>query len=575
MLSRMVALASCLLCTSVFSTVSADDATLANWAAPPYWSAPAATGTDRAGSPSEAAVRGSARAALVLPAPPLPFFALLPCRLVDTRGNAPLIGGYLPSATVRSYTLTGVCNVPANAQAISLNATVVNPAGPGFLTLWPQGAAFPPVSTLNYLAGQTIMNAAVVPLSVGGGISMALGVSGGDVILDTNGYYAAVPSVTSLNTFTGDLTLSAGTNVTITPAGNTLTFAASVPAGPTGPTGATGLTGPAGPAGATGAQGIQGLTGATGPTGPTGATGLTGATGAQGIQGNQGNQGFIGATGPTGPTGAQGLAGITGAMGATGPAGATGGQGPAGQTGATGPIGPIGPAGADAVYVGVNWGLIARNTIGSPVAALRAGPFGSFGVTDNPPKGVGSLGIEIADPTAKVAFGNEVDFYNMNVSALTAVGFNVFTTGENSSTPVVPVNGTVNMPGITFEINPRTAGGTTATYSSLVFMPGANSTSNRWSGYIDAATPTTGLWGLTGSQFNQPATIAAFCGINGPRCTFAQVQTFLATGTGATIYSVAVAKGRDYGWAGAVDGLRINATVYDFEPFGVKAVPAP
>ena len=160
----------------------------------------------------------------------------------------------------------------------------------------------------------------------------------------------------------------------------------------------------------------------------------------------------------------------------------------------------------------------------------------------------------------------------MNVSALTAVGFNVFTTAENSQTPVVPANGTLNMPGITFEINPHGAGLSSTTYSSLVFMPAANSTSNRWSGYIDATT--TGLWGLTGSAFNSPATTAN-CGINGPRCTFAQVQAFLATGSGATIYSVAVTKGRDYAWQGAVDGLRINGTIYDFEPLGVKTVPVP
>lgn len=60
-----------------------------------------------------------------------------------------------------------------------------------------------------------------------------------------------------------------------------------------------------------------------------------------------------------------------------------------------------------------------------------------------------------------------------------------------------------------------------------------------------------------------------------PRCTFAQVKAFLATGTGAKIFSVVVAKGRDYAWQGAVDGLRINSTIYDFEPLGVKIVPAP
>ena len=206
----------------------AADGEIANWAAPPYWLPPVGPQGESAVAPTERSAEG--RTALAAGPTALPFIALFPCRLVDTRAPlfpAPLGGGFLPAATVRSYTLAGVCNVPANAQAISLNVTVVNPTGPGFITLWPEGGAFPPVSTLNFLGHDVIVNAAVVPLSVSGGISIALGVSGGDVILDTNGYYAAVPSVTSLNALTGDVTLSAGTNVTLTPSGNTLTISAS------------------------------------------------------------------------------------------------------------------------------------------------------------------------------------------------------------------------------------------------------------------------------------------------------------------------------------------------------------
>ena len=40
--------------------------------------------------------------------------------------------------------------------------------------------------------------------------------------------------------------------------------------------------------------------------------------------------------------------------------------------------------------------------------------------------------------------------------------------------------------------------------------------------------------------------------------------------TPATIYTVAVTKGRDNSFVGAVDGLRLNDTIYDFEPFGVE-----
>jgi len=219
-MKKVMTVVTLLLCSlSVFAQPT--DA-IQSWSAPPYWSPPAVSPED--GDQSGRTALATGRQALAAGPVALPFISLPPCRLVDTRGNAPLTGGFLPSATVRSYTLTGVCNVPVNAQAISLNATVVKPVGPGFLVLYPQGGTFPPVSTLNYLGNDVIVNAAVVPLSASGGISIALGVSGGDVVLDTNGYYAATPSVTSLNTLTGDLTLVAGTNVTITPSGNTLTI---------------------------------------------------------------------------------------------------------------------------------------------------------------------------------------------------------------------------------------------------------------------------------------------------------------------------------------------------------------
>ncbi|MFH8731891.1 hypothetical protein [Streptomyces sp. NPDC017964] len=92
-----------------------------------------------------------------------------------------------------------------------------------------------------------------------------------------------------------------------------------------------------------------------------------------------------------------------------------------------------------------HWGVIARNTIGSPVAALRNGPFGTYGVTGTaarPPYGVGSLGIEVADKSTsrpdsaaeKIDFGNEVDFYNMPVLGLNKLGFHVFQTGRTSTT---------------------------------------------------------------------------------------------------------------------------------------------
>jgi hypothetical protein len=74
--------------------------------------------------------------------------------------------------------------------------TVTNTLGPGHIVIFPQGGGQPTASTLNYVAGQTIANAAVVPLGAGGGITVVAGVSGTDLIIDTNGYYG--PSLDSI-----------------------------------------------------------------------------------------------------------------------------------------------------------------------------------------------------------------------------------------------------------------------------------------------------------------------------------------------------------------------------------------
>ena len=68
-------------------------------------------------------------------------------------------------------------------------------------------------------------------------------------------------------------TLTAGTNVSITNGGGSVTISSSVPTGPQGPQGATGAQGPQGAAGA------QGATGAQGPQGDVGAQGAQGAAG--------------------------------------------------------------------------------------------------------------------------------------------------------------------------------------------------------------------------------------------------------------------------------------------------------
>ena len=121
----------------------------------------------------------------------LAFYPITPCRFVDTRNaNGSLGGPAIAGGASRSFPVLGSnCGVAANAQAYSINATVV-PSGPlGYLTLWPTGQAQPLVSTLNALSGAVVANAAIVPAGVNGSISAFVN-NPSHLVLDINGYFA-------------------------------------------------------------------------------------------------------------------------------------------------------------------------------------------------------------------------------------------------------------------------------------------------------------------------------------------------------------------------------------------------
>jgi hypothetical protein len=119
----------------------------------------------------------------------LSFFAVTPCRVADTRSaSGPFGGPQLSAATPRSFVVpSSSCQIPV-AQAYSLNATVVPPAGLGFLTLWGSGP-MATVSTLNDSDGTIVANAALVPAAGDGSVSVFAS-NATDLILDINGYFA-------------------------------------------------------------------------------------------------------------------------------------------------------------------------------------------------------------------------------------------------------------------------------------------------------------------------------------------------------------------------------------------------
>jgi hypothetical protein len=98
------------------------------------------------------------------PGPPRPFKALVPTRVFDTRDSATKLG----AGQVLEIPVTGRFGVPnSGVTAVALNVTVTEPDGPGFVTVYPCGTP-PLASNLNFVAGQTVPNLVIAPVSANG-----------------------------------------------------------------------------------------------------------------------------------------------------------------------------------------------------------------------------------------------------------------------------------------------------------------------------------------------------------------------------------------------------------------------
>jgi hypothetical protein len=229
-------------------------------------------------------------------------------------------------------------------------------------------------------------------------------------------------------------------------------------------------------------------------------------------------------------------------------------QGPAGAPGAPGQRGEPGEPGRPGTptLTSGDFGVIDRAVFGSPVAQLRSGP-------SDPPAGSGSLGLLVAGApnytAEKIAYGIAE---SGRLSRLNRVGFAVFTTPANSTRG----GQSSNMPNIQFEIDPQISdAGGAITFSTLTFNA-ANTEGNAWT-TIDATDPDDGRWSLTGRAGTATGcvTVEATSG-----CTFEQIKDRLPD---ARIFSAMINKGRDFEWQGAVDALRVNERIADFEEGGV------
>ena len=114
----------------------------------------------------------------------LSFYALTPCRVVDTRSG----GGQPFTGELTVNVVNSPCGPPASAEGYVFNATAI-PHGPlYYLTLWPDTENQPQVSTLNAKDGAITSNLAIVPNVNGKTDAWAQGYT--QLILDISGYFA-------------------------------------------------------------------------------------------------------------------------------------------------------------------------------------------------------------------------------------------------------------------------------------------------------------------------------------------------------------------------------------------------
>jgi hypothetical protein len=99
----------------------------------------------------------------------------------------PYGGPVLSASATRNFPLAGRCGIPATAVSVSVNVTITQPTFEGYLKFFSSGAAPPLVSAINYKAGATRANNAVVPTSLAVQVGQATGTT--HFILDVNGYF--------------------------------------------------------------------------------------------------------------------------------------------------------------------------------------------------------------------------------------------------------------------------------------------------------------------------------------------------------------------------------------------------
>lgn len=116
------------------------------------------------------------------------FTSMTPTRVLDTRYGTGAPAGVVPGGGVVTVDLSS--RVPANATAVVLNVTGVQPSVSTVISVWPSGEPRPIASTLNLRAKEIRANAATVALGPDRKIQLRNNSGNVHLVADLAGYYA-------------------------------------------------------------------------------------------------------------------------------------------------------------------------------------------------------------------------------------------------------------------------------------------------------------------------------------------------------------------------------------------------
>ncbi len=110
-------------------------------------------------------------------------------RVLDTRNGTGAPKQQLGPDSELTLDIIPPNNTTADATAVVLNLTTVNPTEAGFLTVYPSGQSRPGTSNSNFVAGQTVAHLVTVPIGSDGNVKIYNHSGSLDVVADIVGLY--------------------------------------------------------------------------------------------------------------------------------------------------------------------------------------------------------------------------------------------------------------------------------------------------------------------------------------------------------------------------------------------------